>query len=476
MLAAQACKFAAQLAATIVLARLLTPEDFGLYAFAFAIIGVAGLFKDLGFSYAAVQRPTLDHRQATTLFWINAAVGTSLAAAVAAAAPLIGWISGTPGLTPVLIALAAVLPFAGLASQHQVLLVRQVRFVALAAVDVAAVALGLVAGVAAAVLDAGYWSLVAFYAATEVAQTAGAWVVCAWRPSLPTRGADVRPLLRFGGYLTGVRVLLSLSFMLDRLAIGSYIGARQLGFYDRAFALLSLPINQFTTPLWHVAYTTLSRLQTDPDRYRAQLNRFVLASSALGMPSVALLFVIADTLVPVFLGDQWHDAVPLFRALAPVAFVTTFTAAAAWIYLSLARARRQFAWTLATTVVTAGVVAVGVHWGALGVAIALGAWRLAIAIPTLAFTCAGTFVHWTGVVRAAARPAVAAIAAALLLAGADEILPGTRPAVDLVLDSALYALLYVGAWLALPDGPRTLREHWAAIFSLLRRTSTIASD
>ena len=476
LLVAQAFKFALYVASTVVLARLLTPEDFGLYAFAFAIVGVPGLFKDLGFSYAAIQWPTIDHRQASTLFWINAGVGIGLAAVTAAAAPLVGSIADTSGLTPVLVALAAVLPFAGLASQHQVLVVRQVRFGALAVVDVTAVALGLVVGVAAAVLGAGYWSLVAGYAVTEAVLAVGAWIVCSWRPGLPSRRTGVRSLLHVGGYITGVRVLLYLSFASDKLAIGSSAGERQLGLYDRAWALLFLPINQFTTPLWQVAYTTLSRLQDESVRYREQLGRFVLASSALGMPSVGLLVGIADTLVPLFLGSQWDDSVVLFQALAPIAFVATFAAASGWIYLSLGRARRQFAWTLGTTAATVAAVAIGLQWGALGVAVAMSASRVALTLPTVVFTCAGTFVRWTDVVRPAARPAFAALAAALLLAGAKEILPEMRPPIELVRDSVLYLLLYVGVLLALPDGPRMVRSHLATIVSLLRRTSTASTD
>ena len=474
-LAAQACKFALYLVSTVVLARLLTPEDFGLYAFAFAIIGIAGLFKDLGFSYAAIQWPTIGHRQASTLFWINAGVGIGLALLTAAAAPLVGWIADTPGLTPLLVALAFLLPFAGLASQHQVLLVREVRFGALAVVEVTAVTLGVVTGVAAAVLGAGHWSLVAGYAVTEVVGAAGAWIACAWRPGLPSRGTGIRPLLSVGGYITGVRMLLYLSFAFDKLAIGSSAGERQLGLYDRAWAVLFLPINQFTTPLWHVAYTTLSRLQDDAVRYRGQLRRFVLASSALGMPSVALLVVIADTLIPLFLGSQWDDSVSLFRALAPIAFVTTLNAASGWLYLSLGRAKRQFVWTLGTTAATAAAVAIGLQWGAIGVAVAMSTSRVLLVLPTVVFTCAGTFVRWTDVVRPAVRPAFAALAAAALLAGAKEILPDMRAPIELVRDSVLYLLLYVGVLLALPDGPRMVRSHAATIVSLMRRTSTAST-
>lgn len=473
-LVGQAGKFTLQVVTTVVLARLLSPEDFGLYAFAFAIIGVVGLFKDLGFSYAAIQGPTLSHREASTLFWLNAAVGIGLAVVIVAAAPLIGWIIGTPGLTLVLVALAAVLPLGALASQHQALLVRQIRFGVLAVVEIAAFALGLVAGVVSAVLGAGYWALVASYAAIEVARATGAWGVCHWRPSLPSRGTGIRPLLSLGGYLTGIRVLHTLSFAFDKLAIGSYAGARQLGLYDRASTLLFLPINLFTAPFWHVAYTTLSRLQSDAARYRAQLRAFVLISSALGMPAVAFLFVVVETLVPALLGSQWNGSIALFLALAPIGFVASVSSAAGWIYLSLARARRQFAWTLGTTAGSAAAVVVGLQWGALGVAIGLSAWHVATVVPTLAFTCAGTFVRWTDVVRAATRPAVAAVAAALLLAGANELLPGLRPAVDLVLDAIVYAVLYMGVWLALPGGRRVLREQAAAIRLLLRRAPPVA--
>jgi len=173
--------------------------------------------------------------------------------------------------------------------------------------------------------------------------------------------------------------------------------------------------------------------------------------------------------VPVFLGSEWDEAVPLFRAFAPIAFLATFTSAGAWIFLSLAQVKRQFGWNLGTTAGTVAVVAAGVQWGALGVAVAVSAWRVAIVLPSLAFTCAATFVPWTDVLKAAARPAGAALAAAALLAAAEAVMPNARAPVELGRASALYALCYLGVWLALPDGPRTLRDLLTAIASFLKR-------
>ena len=475
--AAQGAKFALQLAATTVLARLLAPADFGLFAVAFAIFTFISIFRDLGLSAATVQRPTVTHDQLSTVFWVTAAIGCGLALVTAAVAQLTERIWDEPGLSGLLLTMAVAFPFIGLSRQHYGLLVREMRFTALGMVEVSAVATGLGSGVAAAWLGAGYWSLVVAYVTTELIVTCGVWLISDWRPSRPQRGSDIRPWLGFGGYLTGFRLLFYFSHVFDNLLVGWSAGARKLGLYDRAYGLLLLPINQFTTPLGSVALATLSRLQLQPERYRLYLNRYLLVSVGLGMPLVAFLAVTANTVVPLLLGSQWHGAVPIFQALAPAAFVFTFTAGVEWVFLSLGRMRRQLPWAIITTIVTVLSFLVGLRWGPVGVAAAFSTWRVAIAVPTLIFTCRGSFVPWRELLLTVLRPAIAALGSACALAAAEAwLLPGAQPVLQLARDSVLYAALYIGFWMALPGGPRVLREYVAAVRLLWERPAAAVVD
>ena len=181
-----------------------------------------------------------------------------------------------------------------------------------------------------------------------------------------------------------------LTFKLDNLIVGWYLGAAVLGFYDKAYQFLLMPVTQITLPLSNVVHATLSRLQTEPDRFRAYLERALLLATSLGMPLTAFLYGNAATIIEQLLGARWLPSLPIFEALAPAAFVMTITSCVGWISLALGRARRQLPWTAAATAATVGAFLIGVHWGAVGVAAAFSIARVGLLVPTLRFTCAGT--------------------------------------------------------------------------------------
>src|SRR5262249_28949166 len=144
----------------MVLARLLTPEDFGLQGMVVVMTGFLALFRDAGLSAVTVQRDTLSHDQVSTLFWINVAVGLVLAAALAVGPPLVAAFYRDARLTPICMVSAAAFVLHGFSIQHYALLQRQMRFMTLGLVEIVAVATGAAVGVVMAVLGYGYWALV----------------------------------------------------------------------------------------------------------------------------------------------------------------------------------------------------------------------------------------------------------------------------------------------------------------------------
>ncbi len=127
-MAAQGIKFFLQIGSTVVLARLLTPEDFGLIAMVTAVTGFVMMFKDMGLSMATVQRAEIDHAQISTLFWINVVLSLAFMLLTATLAPAIAWFYSEPRLTWITLALAGAFIFSGFTVQHQALLRRQMNF------------------------------------------------------------------------------------------------------------------------------------------------------------------------------------------------------------------------------------------------------------------------------------------------------------------------------------------------------------
>jgi O-antigen/teichoic acid export membrane protein len=466
VLIAQGVMFLLTLGATMVLARLLTPSDFGLVAMVLAVTAFAAQFRDLGLSQATIQRSTISDAQVSTLFWINVALGLALSLLTAAAAPLLARYYGDPRMIPITLTLAGTFFLSGLGVQHQALLRRRMRFGVLTTIDILSLTAGLVVAVLLAWRGAGWWALVWRQLIATAASTLGVWWACRWRPLAPRRGAGVRSMLAFGGHLSGYSVANYFARNLDRALLGRQVGSSALGLYSKAYQLILLPINMLTTPITAVALPALSRLQHDPPRYRSYYQKGIAPLVAIGMPAVVFLFVTAGDTIPLFLGRQWVGAVPIFRLLAPAAFVGTIHMTTGWVYVSLGLTRRQLEWTLFATALTVAGFFIGLHWGVRGLAAAVSIAFCGLQIPALLYCYRPTFLKIGDLLTVLWRPALAA-----LLAGAGcwvlgmLLLKSITPLLRFALQAIGYGVLYGLVWLALPRGRqiladmvRTLRE------------------
>jgi O-antigen/teichoic acid export membrane protein len=448
----------------MVLARLLSPEDFGLFGIAFSIAGFLEVAKDGGLIVPVVQSETLTADQSGWLFWINAAVGVVLTLAAALVGPLAARVFGDARLVPLMGAVAFIFFFGGLSTQHRALMRRSMQFRALAGCEVTALAVAAALALAAAFQGAGYWSLVVLYLVQEAVLTVLVWFVSGWRPGWPRRAVSVQPFLRFGGWMMGLSLVGYINARLDNLIVAYFLGARVLGFYDKAHQCESLPFSQVSGPLSGVAHSVLSRLQSEPERYRTYLDRCILLSAGLGMPMIAFLFGNAAEVIELVFGPVWLPSAVIVRAFAPAAFVSTVTIASGWIAFSLGRARRQLNWTLFTTAITVISYFCGVSWGAVGVAAALSISRVALSIPTLIYTCAGTPADWQRLLRVAARPAFAALVALGVSSGIATLMPPEWWRV--FVNAAVFGAAYGLGWLATPGGRADMSELRAAARTL----------
>lgn len=473
MLSAQAAKFALQTGATAILARLLTPADFGVIAMVAAITGLIALFKDLGLSAATVQRHEISHQQVSTLFWINLAAGAVLALIGMAMAPLVAWLYGEPRLTAVMVALSCTFLFSGLAAQHSALLQRQMRFVPLAAIEVLSLLAGIVAAIALARAGFHYWALVAMTVVTAVATAVGSWIASGWRPGWPRRGAGVRPMLAFGGYLTGFNFLNYFTRNFDNVLVGVKLGAGPLGIYSRAYSLLLMPVQQINMPLSSVVLPALCRVVNEPAQYRRYLLRSTALIATLGMPLVAFAFADARELVLLLLGPQWEQAVPIFRWLAPAAFVGTLNVVPGWLCQSMGRTRRQFYWAAVAAPLTVIAFLIGIRWGIVGVAAAFSASWCLLMIAFIWYACLDSPVRPWDLARVLWRPALAATAAAACV---FLLRRGPLASLDLgvllvpVVDAAIFAAAFLAALVAIPGGAREVRELLSLGAELRRRS------
>lgn len=226
-IATQGLKFVVSMIGTVILARLLTPQDYGLIGMVAVIIGFVSTFKDLGLSSATIQRAEINTLQISTLFWINVALSVGVMLVCFAIAPLVALFYREPRLRLITAVSGVGFLLGGLAVQHEALLRRQMRFVALAVTEVVALCAGLAMAIIMGRQGAGYWALVGSQLTIGLVYLAGMWMFCAWRPGRPSRNAGVRSMLAFGGNLTGFAVINYFARNLDNMLIGKFWGSQQ---------------------------------------------------------------------------------------------------------------------------------------------------------------------------------------------------------------------------------------------------------
>jgi O-antigen/teichoic acid export membrane protein len=420
----QAVKFFLQLASTMVLARILTPQDFGLIAMVAAVTGFTMAFKDLGLSMATVQRAQVSHDQVSTLFWINLGISLLLAMGTVGLSPVVVWFYGEPKLLWIMIVLAAGFVFGGLTVQHQALLRRQMRMLALAVIDISALGAGIVVAIICASRGLRYWSLVLMQITMACITAAGVWISSGWRPGWPVRRSGIRAMLAFGGNLTGFSVVNYFVRNLDNVLIGRYWGARSLGVYSRAYSLLLFPIGQITSPITAVAVPALSRLQEDPERYRGFYLKSLRLISYISMPVVAAMWVLSSEIVRLVLGEEWIDAGPIFRILAIAAIWQSVGSTVGWVYTSLGQTRRMFIWACIAAPLIALSFLIGLRWGAVGVATAYALCCTALLVPQFSFAVKYSPISVRDVFLSMRYPFAASILVGLAMSIAHAYLAG----------------------------------------------------
>ncbi|GMG83175.1 lipopolysaccharide biosynthesis protein [Paralimibaculum aggregatum] len=461
---AQTARMAVQIAAMAILARLLAPADFGLAAMALACTGLLAMFTDLGLSAAAVQRDRLTHSLASALFGCNLAGGLAAMALLIAASPLVGRMFGEPRLVPLMMVLAVVLPLEAAGRQHAALLQRGMRFGALEGTALAAQAVGAAAAVGLALGGAGYWALAAQPLIAAGLGSALLWLACPWRPGRVRDWRGARSALLFGLDMTGFQILNQIHRQVDDLLIGWRWGAVDLGFYNRAYALMMLPIRLLSGPIGAVAIAALSRIKHDPAAWLRLYCRAIGGVMLVAAPVAILLALLAPQIVRLLFGPGWDPASEIFARLSLCILAQPVMSSVGWLWVSRGATRAMLRWAAGSIPLMVLAMLAGLPFGAVGVATGYAVSICLLTPVCLVFAARGLGFGLAPVRRALAPPLAGALAAYL----AVRLLLPAAPAEAFgpaLLGAGVFVLLYLGFTYALDR--RTIRR-MAELVSLLR--------
>ena len=379
---AQLIRIGVQFCSVIVLSRLLSPQDFGLVGCVTPVITFVGLFQDLGYGQAVMQRREISQNQISSLFWVTAGLGLVSSLAAALCSPAVAWFFHDSRLALLTVAASITLLLGSLGAIPNGLLNRRLNYRGLAITDASAAAVALGSAVISALLGARYWSLIVAAWSSSFVTTFGYWTFARWRPGRPTTRFVDKEIGLFGANLTGFTFVNYFSRNLDNVLIGRKLGTAALGFYDRAFKLLSFPIQHLNAPLYSVMTPLLSRVQDDKPRFRAMFLRAAGQLTFFVVPAMAALVSVSHDFVLLAFGPRWEQVAPIFFYLGMVGMVQPLTNATGWILIAQGRTDVMFRLGIVTSVITVSSFFVGLHFGgAVGLAAAYAIAEAAIKAP-----------------------------------------------------------------------------------------------
>lgn len=456
----------------IVLARSLTPSDYGIAGMVLVFSGLIPIFSGLALGSALVQRPNIDERDRSTAFWAGLAVGCLLACVGIALSGPIASFYGQARVRPLIAVLSLSFVLTSLGMTHSQLLVRSLSYKALELRAMGGTLVGATVGVSTALAGYGPWAIILQQLAATATGSALLWLLSPWRPKCLFSWASLRRLAGFGGNVSGALILTEVNSNADNLLIGKFLGSAALGQYAVAYNIMLVPFSRITAPLQEVLYAAFARIQDDVSSVRSvwlRVNRIVAAITA---PALAGLMLLTPDVVHVVLGSRWSAAVPVIRILALVGMIQALQGLNASVLLARDRSGTYLKFTIVSVVANLGAFVLGLRWGIAGVA-ACFAVSMALLQPFYTRLAARAVESSVSeFVSNLSGVAAATVLMAASIAGAQYALRSYHlgPLANLALFTGLGAAVYIVALLRL--APEVAEE----VRRLLRRSAPIAAS
>lgn len=426
---------------TILLARLLVPQDFGLVALGLLVLRFLETLGDLGVGPALIYRPEDPERTSSVAFGINLVMGLALTAGMVLVAPLVADFFHEPRLAPVLRVLALSVLLTALRNVHASRLKKELAFRRRFVPEIARTAAKGVASVVFAWLGFGVWSLVWGQLAGEVTSTLLYWWVARWRPRLSFDFDVVRALLGYGGQIVLLKIVATTLNNVDYLIIGRRLDAVALGFYVVAFRIPELVIVSLCNVASQVLFPAYARLQSDAAALRRGFLKTMRYMALITVPAAVGMAIVAADFVNLFYTARWAPSIPVMRVLALYSMFLALSFNAGDIYKAVGRPSILSSLGAAKLTVAVPVLWVAAGHGILAVALGHAATTLLFTVISLGIACRVLVVPLREV-ASALRPAFVSTAVMTIgaLAAQRALPPATRLWGTVVTGAALYAV------------------------------------
>jgi len=353
----------------VILARLLTPSEYGLAAMALVLASLVIVFSDVALGAALVQRAHLSEADRSTAFWTSVSVGALCTGLGVGLSGVFAGFYGDQAVQPLFAALSLSFVITSLATTHEALLVREMSFRSLELRMIVGTAVGAAVGILLALAGYGAWAIIGQQLAITAVSTVMLWSYSPWRPRFMFSRASLRSLGGFSGNVFVHRLLYYLHRNVDNLLIGRFLGAAALGLYGFAYNVMLVPFSRIAGPLTEVLFPAFSRMKDDRERMTSVWVRAVRVVASFSVPALVGLVIVAPDFIPVVLGERWSPTIVLIQVLAWVGLLQSLQTLNPNILQALDRTDVLLRFTVVFFVFHLTAFAIGLHWGIVGVAV-----------------------------------------------------------------------------------------------------------
>jgi PST family polysaccharide transporter len=446
--------------ATAILARVLRPTDYGYIAMATVVVELAAMLCIFGLPAIIIQAPRLSRLDLDTGFWFTLGLGVVVATAVVGGAWVAAEAFREPALAPILWAMSLLIVFEEVSAVHEAIALRLLLF----KVEAVSQLGGLFARVAVSLWLAfaglGVWSLVLGSVAGRAAQAALLWYLIPYVPRFRFSRRFLAGNWRAGASYFGSAAVGFVMSNVDNATVGRAFGARELGYYQTAFALPEELRSRLSVALQRVLFPAYALVQSEHSMFREGVLKSLSLFAAIAMPMGVGMAVLARPIVRVLYGEQWLPVVPLLQVVAIVGIVRALYALLVNIYKAKGRPDLEFKIGLFLVPMFVVAVLAGSRFGAMGVAVGV----LLFNVVLLASTARALKLIELDAAETLAALVPATIAAAVMGAGllaldAAHVVPRGTALAELTVSVAIGVLLFFAALCVVSR--RTVRELWA---------------
>lgn len=353
-------------AVSVVLARLLLPEDFGLIAVIWIFIAITETFIISGYGKALIQKQMATHVDECSVFYFNIVISVLGCGLLCLLAPWVADFFDQPSLTSLTRVLSLRLVIGAFGHIQLVLLAKKIDFKTRCRIGIAANLVSGIVGITMAFAGFGVWSLIAQQLSRESVRVALAWFWSSWRPAWLFSFSSLRSMFAFGSSILSAAILETVFRNIYAAIIGKLFSVQALGFYSRAYRLQELPAQSLTSVVTGVAFPVFSRVQNDEVRLRNGLRR-CLSLLALGVfPVMIGLAIVARPLVRVLLTEKWLPCVPYLQMLCIIGLLYPFYVLHANVLLAMGKSSLFFRLKVFEKVCIVLSIVVTYRWGIMG--------------------------------------------------------------------------------------------------------------